>query len=103
MESGKVCGFELESGWFDCVEGVVVDFCEGLDQKGMCDGMILIYCSGGAVVVVDCVVQGKGCGYDAIFDWFDCFDDPDVCMFDCEGKVCGVDGCDGICGICVFG
>ena len=124
-ELGKVCGFDEQFEWYDCVDdgGPCTPDCAGkgagdpdgcggicpgdpgggcgdLDVKGKCEGSVLSYCSNGAPVSFDCASQGKVCGYDEQFDWFDCVDEGGSCIPDCNSKQCGSDGCGGSCGTC---
>ncbi|MDP6943336.1 MAG: hypothetical protein QF464_04230, partial [Myxococcota bacterium] len=95
------------------------DPCEGYTVQGCCDGQTVIWCEGDAVWEFDCAPDG-GCGWDAATGAYDCGTDgeadpsglnpkacgggdPPACVADCDGKVCGDDGCEGSCGECAQG
>lgn len=88
--------------------------CKGIPSDGMCDGGILIGCSGTGAsqqkTLKDCATTGAGkvCGWDPVSSHYGCIDKP-PCTPDCsktgsgEKKQCGSDGCDGVCGTCPAG
>lgn len=118
--SGKDCGADGCGGKcglcgidFECVEGVCLEECGGVDFVGCCDGDIQFHCEDGFQLKVDCGALGLTCGWKSTLGWYDCDDTqqadpsgtfplwcPGVCPPECEGKQCGPDGCGGSCGEC---
>lgn len=118
--AGKECGDdgcsescgECKTGQH-CSEGQCLLDCDGVPWEGCCDGEVMTYCDGGALVVQDC--EGNpSCGWKGEF--YDCGTEgaeepggnfPKTCEGYCEpkcaGKVCGGDGCGGSCGDCANG
>ncbi|MFT7624393.1 MAG: hypothetical protein ACI9WU_003580, partial [Myxococcota bacterium] len=97
---GLACGFVAEQDWFDCIDGPVdpPTGCGDLDQTGKCDGTLLQYCSGETITEVQCADQGKTCGFEETFGWFDCIDGDTPCVADCANKNPGdPDLCGGVC------
>ncbi len=50
-EGDRACGYSSERGGADCV---TEDPCEGVDERGLCGGSVLLRCMGGRLVQVDC-------------------------------------------------
>jgi hypothetical protein len=48
------------------------DPCGDVTWEGECHDAVLLYCSGGALVVVDCAAQGQTCGWHEQNAFFDC-------------------------------
>jgi agmatine/peptidylarginine deiminase len=119
---GKQCGPDGCGGTCgDCGEGLACDEqsgqctdpCMGVTYEGCCDGTVLKYCEDGQLKGGDCAqTQNPQCGWNEQ-GWYDCgassaadpsgtfpIDCPTVCVAQCDGKVCGPDGCGGQCGLC---
>ena len=100
-----------------CVTGA----CGDVGAVGCCDGAARRYCLAAQLVYEDCAAKepvricgwgepsGQSAGYHCgATDEVDPMGDPDglhpvdcaICEPDCEGKVCGPDGCGGSCGDC---
>ncbi len=99
--------------------------CFGVDWIGCCGNGVLYYCDdqsgncplgGSCLVSLDCIGQGAGCGWGGDAGFFMCVEGegvPDAqgnlycdfyeCVPNCDGKVCGGDGCGGSCGDCADG
>ncbi len=95
---GRVCGWNADQGFFDCVDApVVVDPCNGITGEGICSAGLLTYCDGTGLVDVAC---DFGCGWNADAAYFDCLPEPvDPCggidtAGICDGNV--LTYCDGL-------
>jgi len=117
---GKACGDDGCNGSCGecaqgslCVKGeCIANECGDFVYEGCCDGYWLKWCENGAVEKLDC--RGKGeCGWSAAEGYYNCGTDgqaepsgkfpmacPGSCVADCQGKVCGDDGCGNVCGMC---
>jgi len=89
------------------------DGCGDVTYEGCCDGDELSYCEGNKITKINC---GAGtCGWDTANAFYNCntdgkaspypefplsCDGGEVCLPDCAGKDCGIDGCGGTCGKC---
>ena len=110
-----------------CEAGACVyDPCGGIPWEGCCAGDVLKYCDGDELTTLDCAdgFGGYVCGWyagDGVDDsWYTCGPEsvldatgdpsgafplacPAECEPQCDGKVCGPDGCGGSCGTCDVG
>ncbi len=76
-------------------DATTADAVQGACEEGTlsCAGSVLLSCTDGELVTgADCAADGEACE-DGV-----CV--PIECTPDCEGKVCGDDGCNGSCGDC---
>ena len=117
------CLGNAEPSSADCGDINDIGCCDALGR--------VVYCMEGALYCIDCAGGGPECGWDAGDGWYDCGTDgsPDPsgdnpmncescdpacgegyicqggecveCNPDCEGKMCGSDGCGGNCGECL--
>ena len=118
---GKVCGSDGCGGSCgscasgeDCEAGLCVGGCGDLTFEGCCDDTVLSWCTqAGDIETLNC---STSCGWSAANDYYDCGQtgaDPSgthplscdelTCTPECDGKVCGDDGCGGSCGSCPSG
>ena len=74
------------------------DDCEAIGYDGACQGDIVTWCESGVIIVYDCAEVGKTCGYEEASGNTCVSGGP--CVPDCDGKVCGPDGCGYDCGAC---
>jgi|GEM_PF-850455 len=113
---GGVCG--------DCATGqectddqqCVYTYCPDLPDRRCCSGEVLSSCNlERGPFDVDCRTRNQFCGWDEETELYACVDEPDrvdpngapracpaapTCVPDCDGRVCGSDGCGGSCGVC---
>jgi hypothetical protein len=95
--SGTTCGDD-----WTCVDAPQ---CEGVTYEGQCEGTALVWCEGGQIQRMDCAtLDGLECASepDSMPLEYDCLPKSGPCVPDCDGKVCGDDGCGGSCGTCKF-
>ena len=63
------CGFDADSGYFDCLPPLAIDECGDVTSEGLCDLDTLLYCEDGELVETLCA---EGCGFDESAGYFDC-------------------------------
>ena len=88
-----------------CVNGgCALGPCGTVTAEGECQGEVAVWCEDEVTLVEDdCAdYEDKTCGYDGFQNQYAC-KDIGPCDAQCEGKVCGSDGCDGVCGSCTQG
>ncbi len=77
--------------------------CGAIDTKGLCEEQlgkqVAVVCKAGKLVTSICdPSKGFTCGFNPVKQKNECL--KDGCVPSCDGKVCGSDGCGGICGQC---
>ena len=95
---GHTCDFSRDGGGFDCRPGAAG--CGDITSEGVCDGQLLQFCQDGALQQTWCPDYGASC------EWADGYGNRCVqapCVSQCQGRVCGDDGCGGSCGACAAG
>jgi hypothetical protein len=88
-----------------CVSGgCALGPCGIIDAVGECQGEVAVTCADLVTLVEDdCdLYEDLTCAYDGWANKFACID-IGPCVPQCEGKVCGADGCEGTCGSCTNG
>jgi hypothetical protein len=108
---GGACGTCAEGA--KCQDGQCLEPCVEVDFVGCCDGNVHVYCDEGFQLSLDCSKEGLVCGWKASLAWYDCVEEqlqdptgqhplwcPWTCIPECQGKECGPDGCQGVCGKC---
>lgn len=88
-----------------CVSGgCALGPCGTIDAVGECQGEIAVTCVDLVTLVEDDCEQYEDlkCAYDGWANKFACVD-VGPCVPQCDGKVCGADGCEGTCGSCTNG
>ncbi len=108
---GKVCGDDGCGGSCGaCADGQLcsdagecekVDGCGGLTYLGACEVSVVVWCDDNQIQSFDCAEQGKECGEQPGIG-FTCVEAAE-CEPACGDRVCGDDGCGGICGACAPG
>ncbi len=110
--SNKVCGEDGCGG--DCglcaspkvcvSGGCALGPCGTIDAVGECQGEVAVNCVDQVNLIEDDCEQYEDlkCAYDGWSNKFACID-VGPCVPQCEGKVCGADGCEGTCGACTNG
>ena len=108
---GGTCG-ECAGGQ-TCDDGECVSeelSCGDVTQVGCCEGTVLMWCSNGTLMALDCI-QKPLCGWSEA-GTYDCgtegMPDPSgeypmdcgMCQVSCDDRECGSDGCGGLCGTC---
>ncbi len=100
---GSTCG---ECAWPEvCIDwGCGLGPCGTVDADGACDGDVLMWCENLTELKTDDCTQYPGytCAYDPFQNKYSCVEKA-ACVPQCEGKVCGDDGCGGSCGACATG
>jgi len=77
------------------------DDCGNIPSTGTCmPGQILAVCVSNQVVETDCTLTGELCSWVQEEGIYSCVA---PCTPDCDGRECGSDGCDGLCGDCPDG
>jgi hypothetical protein len=84
--------------------GCALGPCGTVDATGECQGELLVLCEDLVnLVQEDCdEYDDKACGYDSWANVYACVE-IGPCTPQCDGKVCGADGCEGSCGACTGG
>ncbi|MBM4352951.1 MAG: hypothetical protein FJ109_04030 [Deltaproteobacteria bacterium] len=102
---GGVCGFCEHNPSVTCVDGMCA--CAGTDCPTGCCAMGSVCCPSGCCEPngvccnEGCCVPGSVCCPSGCCPGGSvCNDGGDCCQQKCEGKTCGPDGCDGVCGVC---
>ena len=88
-----------------CINGgCALGPCGTVDAVGECQGEVAVTCEDLVNLVEDDCDQYEDlkCAYDGWANKFACID-IGPCVPQCEGKVCGSDGCEGTCGACTNG
>jgi len=61
--NGLACGWDVRFSGFRCVEPAA-DPCDGVDDRGLCEGSVLLRCIAGALQESDCESCGAACARD---------------------------------------
>jgi hypothetical protein len=86
----KACGAHQACDPTSCVcEG-----CESLSQGGFCEGSAVVRCEGSILLRQDCLLEGQTCVQEGLSPRC-------LCVPNCDGLLCGGDGCGGSCGFCI--
>lgn len=113
---GKSCGGDNCGGLcgtcpdtHSCVQGACVEGdCGDISSQGCCTNDSVLFCEEGVFQGYPCL-NNSTCGWDATNERYNCGftgDEPTgthprlCCAPQCDGKVCGDDGCGGSCGAC---
>lgn len=96
----KVCGDFEQCAGYCCSLGP----CGTVTETGECQGDLLVTCQDKVnLVQTPCAeTPGDTCLFDPFLGVYACAEAPE-CVPQCQGKVCGADACDGLCGVCTTG
>lgn len=125
---GKTCGNDGCGGVCGtCALGAECNFegqceytaCPDVPNRRCCTGEALTDCTPNGSLQIDCAARNQYCGWSNEQNLYACVDQPGVlddnggaprncpdapvCTPNCEGRVCGSDGCGGSCGTCADG
>jgi hypothetical protein len=93
---GGVCTGTLKTCQGDLACDPTSCSCEGcstLSEGGFCEGSAVVRCEGNIMLRQDCLLAGQTCVLEA--------GRPRCqCVPNCDGLLCGGDGCGGSCGVC---
>ncbi|MFT5430590.1 MAG: hypothetical protein ACI9OJ_001265 [Myxococcota bacterium] len=71
-DSGQVCGFDADAGWYECMEPPEVSACGDVTFEGACNGAVLSWCENDSLETIDCAAAAGTCEYDFDNGFYDC-------------------------------